>query len=146
MTAGVFDKGQKSEMASWVSSAHSLLLVDSKPTMDTAMQFHSNLLGEMEQLASQSPVRKGVVASSPSGGTGLTPNPKAKSLQAQGQDPNENTGFQACLRKKLGAALLRIANQQNATDLRRNPSRKSDTNLSRVACGASKHQRPRADT
>ena len=42
-----------------------------------------------EQLASLSPVRKGVVASSPSRGTGLTPNPKAKSLQPQGPDPNE---------------------------------------------------------
>ena len=56
--------------------------------MHTVMQFHNHLLGEMEQLASLSPVRNGVVASSPSGRTGLTPNPKAKSLQAQGQDPN----------------------------------------------------------
>ena len=76
-------------MAFRVSLVRSLLQVDSKPTMDTVMQFHNHLLGEMEQLASLSPVRKGVVASSPSGGTGLTPNPKAKSLQAQGQDPND---------------------------------------------------------
>ena len=89
ITAGVFDKGQNSEMAFRVSLVRSLLQVDSKPTMDTVLQFHNHLLGEMEQLASLSPVRKGVVASSPSGGTGLTPNPKAKSLQAQGQDPND---------------------------------------------------------
>ena len=89
ISAGVFDKGQNSEMAFRVSLVRSLLQVDSKPTMDTVMQFHNHLLGEMEQLASLSPVRKGVVASSPSGGTGLTPNPKAKSLQAQGQDPND---------------------------------------------------------
>ena len=72
-----------------VSLVRSLLQVGSKPTMDTVMQFHNHLLGEMEQLASLSPVRKGVVASSPSGGTGPTPNPKAKSLQTQGQDPND---------------------------------------------------------
>ena len=89
ITAGVFDKGQNSEMAFRVSLVRSLVQVDSKPTMDTVMQFHNHLLGEMEQLPSPSPIRKGVVASSPSGGTGLTPNLKAKSLQAQGQDPNE---------------------------------------------------------
>ena len=55
------------------------------------MQFHNHLLGEMEQLASLSPSRKGLVANSPSGGTGLTLNPKVKSLQAQGQDPTETS-------------------------------------------------------
>ena len=85
----MFDKGQNSEMAFWGSLVRSLLQVHSKPTMDTVKQFQNHLLGEMEQLASLSAVRKGVVASSKAGGTGLTPNPKAKSPQAQGQAPNE---------------------------------------------------------
>ena len=45
--AGVFDKGQNSETAFRVSLVRSLLQVDSKPTMDTVMQFHNHLLGEM---------------------------------------------------------------------------------------------------
>ena len=89
IAAGVFDKGQNSDVASRVSLVRSLLQEGSRPTMDTVMQFHNHLLGEMEQLASLYPARTGVVASSTSGGTGLTRNPKAKSLQAQGQDPNE---------------------------------------------------------
>ena len=74
-----------------LSLVRSLFEVDSKPPMDTVMWFHNHVLGEMEQLASLSPVQKGVFASAstPSGGTGLTLNPKAKSLQAQGSDPNE---------------------------------------------------------
>ena len=45
ITAGVFDTGQNSEMAFRVSLVRSLLQVDSKPTMDTVMQFQYHLLG-----------------------------------------------------------------------------------------------------
>ena len=41
ITAGVFDKGQNSEIAFRVSLVRSLLQVDSKPTMDTVMQLRS---------------------------------------------------------------------------------------------------------
>ena len=52
ITAEVFEKGQNSEMAFRMSLFRSLLQVDSKPTMDTVMQFHNHRLGKMEQLAS----------------------------------------------------------------------------------------------
>ena len=90
ITAGVFDNGQNSEMAFRVSLVRSLLQVDSKPTMDTVMQFHNHL----------SVVRWSSWPHYPQSGrawlqaekarrAGLTPNLKAKSLHAQGHDPNE---------------------------------------------------------
>ena len=91
ITSGILEKAQHSEISFRTSLVRSLLQVDSRPTMDTVMQFHAHLLGEMEQLTSASPTRKGngSVGNSQSeannNGNNAQQGPRVKALQPNAQ-------------------------------------------------------------
>ena len=81
ITSGILEKAVNREIAFRTSLVRSVLQVDSKPTMDTVMQFHGHLLGEMEQLASTAP-RKGVANQTSNPNANNNQEPQVKGLQA----------------------------------------------------------------
>ena len=86
ITSGILEKAVNREIAFRTSLVRSVLQVDSKPTMDTVMQFHGHLLGEMEQLASTAP-RKGVANQTSNPNANNNQEPQVKGLQAN--QPND---------------------------------------------------------
>ena len=84
--ASELEKAVNREIAFRTSLVRSVLQVDSKPTMDTVMQFHGHLLGEMEQLASTAP-RKGVANQTSNPNANNNQEPQVKGLQAN--QPND---------------------------------------------------------
>ena len=81
ITSKILEKAVNREIAFRTSLVRSVLQVDSKPTMDTVMQFHGHLLGEMEQLASTAP-RKGVANQTSNPNANNNQEPQVKGLQA----------------------------------------------------------------
>ena len=88
ITSGSLEKAVNREIAFRTSLVRSVLQVDSKPAMDTVMQFHGHLLGEMEQLASTAP-RKGVANQTSNPNAANNQEPQVKGLQAN--QPNDAT-------------------------------------------------------
>ena len=86
ITSGILEKAVNREIAFRTSLVRSVLQVDSKPTMDTVMQFHGHLLGEMEQLASAAP-QKGVANQASNPNANNNQEPQVKGLQAN--QPND---------------------------------------------------------
>ena len=96
--SGVLEKAVNREIAFRASLVRSVLQVDSKPTMDTVMQFHGHLLGEMEQLASTAP-RKGVA--------NQNTNPNANNNQEVCRQINQMMQHQKRRPKRLGRPAFR---------------------------------------
>ena len=86
ITSGILEKAVNREIAFRTSLVRSVLQGDSKPTMDTVMQFHGHLLGEMEQLASTA-LRKGVANQTSNPNANNNQEPQVKGLQAN--QPND---------------------------------------------------------